>query len=99
MNGQSKVTMVKAGAIISLIEGILLCLTLIGIPLGIFCIIGYNRLKEIYSKPTAEAVQDINSSKYFGWTIYILIVTFPLGLLSFLPYVLTDNSNSTNNNQ
>ena len=99
MNDQSRVTMVKAGAIISLIEGILLCLTIIGIPLGIFCIIGYSRLKEIYTKPTQEAVKDINNSKYFGWAIFILIVTLPLGLLSFLPYVLADNSSNISNNQ
>lgn len=99
MNKQNKVTLVKAGAIISLIEGILLCITIVGIPLGVFCIIAFNRFKEIYSRPVDEAAHDIANSKYFGWSIYVLIVTFPLGLLSFLPYVLADNTDNTSNNQ
>ena len=103
MNNQCKVTLVKAGAIISLIEGILLCISIIGLVFGIFNIIAYCKFKEIYIRSVDEAAQDINNSKYFGWSIYVLIVTFPLGLLSFLPYILqdsnTNNSSSINNNQ
>lgn len=98
MNDTSRVTMVKAGAIISLITGILFCITIVGLVFGIFNIIAYSRLKSIYSRPVNEAIDDINKSKYFGWAIYVLILCFPLGLFAFLPYILTDNTNINNVN-
>lgn len=98
MNDKTRVTLVKAGAIISLIEGILMCVTIIGAVIGIFDIIAYSKLKKVYNCPTEEASKRICNSEGFGWSIYVLISCFPLGLISFLPYVLTNESSSSSNN-
>lgn len=98
MSKQTRVSLVKAGAILALISGILYCVTIVGAVIGIFNILAYNRLKEIYTKPVDEANQDLDNSIYFGWSIYLLIVMFPLGLLSFLPYVMGSQQNNSNNN-
>lgn len=95
MSKQTRVNLLKAGAIICLIEGILYCITIVGLIFGILNIIAYGKMKEIYLKPVDEANQDIDNSIYFGWSIYFLIVGFPIGLLSFLPYVM---GNSSSNN-
>lgn len=97
MDSKTRLTLIKAGAIISLIVGIIYCLTIFGAVLGVFNIIAYSKLKQIYDRPVEEAIKEVNNSNGFGWSIYILISCFPWGLFSFLPYLLKENNTSTNN--
>lgn len=83
---KSKVLMLKAGAIMSLLAGILYIVSLVGILIGIFNIAAYAKMKAIYSRPLNEAIMHIDNAKSYGWSIYIML-TAPLGFLAFLPYV------------
>lgn len=98
MDARTRKTLFMAGNIITLISGIICCITIFGAIIGIPCIICYNTLKKVYDGTDQDCAQRLDNREGFGWSIFSLIVCFPLGLLTFLPYVIGDNSNNGNNN-
>ena len=90
MDDRLRVVFLKAGAIIALIVGIFFCATIIGVIFGLPLILGYTELKRIYKKTFDLAVADLNNYYCVGWSIVILILSFPLGIFAFLPYVLKE---------
>lgn len=88
MDSKTKQILIKIGAIVSLISGILLCVTIIGAILGVFCIIAYTKLNPLTQLNKSDFEKAMIDKKEYGWAIFVLIVEFPIGLCAFLPYVM-----------
>ena len=78
--------------IVSLIFGILFCITIIGAILGIPMIIASNKFKDAYNMSDEELVK--NRSSILGWGIFLAIVFSPsiIGLIVLLMFtMMVDN--------
>ena len=84
MSLQTKRTWAKVLWIIMLIEGILLCCTLYGIPLGIPAIIGATKFKDMQAKDDAALDTKIKNKENFGWSIFAIIVCGVIGVLGMI---------------
>ena len=71
-------------AIINFLAGLSLVVTLIFIPLAIYCFVCAKRYKEFagYSDGQLSAIKD----RVKVWTIFSCIVCFPIGVLALIPY-------------
>ena len=71
--------------IFMLVEGILLCCTIFGLPLGIPSIIGSGMFKELKNIEDDKALaKEIDDKKYFGWGIFSMICVGVIGVLGFI---------------
>lgn len=89
MDLRTKKDLIYASSIITLILGIIYCLTLFCFVIGIVNIICYTKLSAISKLDDEMFKEALEKREGFGWTIYLLVVSGFLGLLSFLPYVLS----------
>lgn len=90
MNNDSKLTLLKIGATIQLVEGIFCCITIVGAIVGIPLIMGYKNLIEICNKSKKEAINCINHNVGFGWAVFGTIMSFPLNVIGLLPYCFSN---------
>lgn len=74
----------KIAGIFALVAGILSCLTIIGIIVGIPLIIGGTKFMN-YSNMTVEKLNS-EKSNILGWSIFFLIFTFVSGVLGLIYY-------------
>ena len=74
----------KVAGIFALIVGIICCLTVIGIIIGIPLIIGGVKFMN-YSNMTDEKLNSEKSS-ILGWSIFLLVFTFISGVLGLIYY-------------
>ena len=91
-------SLLKIAGIISIIVGILFCLTLIGAIVGVPIIIGGCKFKDYANLSDEELLQHKDS--IIIWTIVFLFINQLAGVLG-LVFVIVNNlfdSNSTNNN-
>ena len=82
--------------VVAYIAGIIYCLSLIFIPIGIYCIIfgmRYFSVAKITDSEFATAKMYL-----FGPTIGLSIFAFPIGLVSLIPYFMAGNNNVKVNN-
>ncbi|MCK9575942.1 MAG: SHOCT domain-containing protein [Clostridia bacterium] len=75
-------------AILGYIIGVIACVTVIGLIIGIPMIIGANRYA-YWAKMSDEALQN-EAQSMFGWTIFFCIFAFPFGLVALIPYLNLD---------
>ncbi|MDD4275815.1 MAG: DUF5362 family protein [Clostridia bacterium] len=75
-------------AILGYIIGVIACVTIIGLIIGIPMIIGANRYA-YWAKMSDEALQN-EAQSMFGWTIFFCIFAFPFGLVALIPYLNLD---------
>ena len=80
-------------AILGYIIGVIACITIIGLIIGIPMIMGANRYA-YWAKMSNEALQNEVQSM-FGWTIFFCIFAFPLGLVALIPYLNLDADRSS----
>ncbi len=72
-----------ATGILAIIVGIIFCITIFGIILGVPLIIGANKFFS-WSKMSAEEIETERDS-IFVWSIVIAILMFPIGLIALVP--------------
>ena len=85
----------KITAIVSLVFGVIYCITLIGLPIGMFCFISYRRFQG-YSELSDTSL--ISFKPIFKkWAIFISIFAFPLGLISLIPLIFMGNNAKVSN--
>ena len=85
-------TLVKISGIIAIVLGILLCLTIIGIIVGIPMIIGGSKLNE-YSKMDDNEFNN-NKESLLIWSIVFLFLSVPSGILGLVGYFLFEAKRS-----
>lgn len=83
MNSNRNSTWFTAVGIVSIIAGVLYCITLIGIIVGIPLFIGAAKYLN-YAKMSDEAVL-AEKSTVMVWAIVFAVVMFPLGLIALVP--------------
>ncbi len=87
---------VRVFSIIVAVLNFLCFFAILTIPLGIFLIIGSNKLQELSScKDDFEFEELLFQKKFFGWSIFLCIALFPIGLFSIVPYLNTEKTLQT----
>ena len=89
MENKNKVWFI-INAIIAIASGITYALTLILIPLAIYCFVGAKKYMELADCSEGELSR--HKSSLTNWAIYFSIVAFPFGLLSIVPASLVSNN-------
>lgn len=84
MSLQTKRIWAKVMWIVMLIDGIILCCTLFGLPFGIPSIIGATRFKDMQAKDDAALEAKIKEKENFGWSIFAIIVSGVIGILGMI---------------
>ena len=84
MTIQAKRTWLTVLQIFMLIDGILLCCTIIGAALGIPAIIGATKFSELRQLDDENLAKEIKAQKYFGWGILSIFVDGIIGILGFI---------------
>lgn len=85
-------TLLYVAGIISIIIGILCCLTIVGLIVGIPLIIGGNKFTG-YSKMSDEEIEEHKDSILI-WTIVFLFINQISGVIALIAYVLYEVSNT-----
>jgi phosphate/sulfate permease len=85
-------TLLRVSGIISIIIGILCCLTIIGAIVGVPLIIGGSKFND-YSKMNDEEIE-ANKDSILIWTIVFLFINQISGVISLVAYILYEASNS-----
>ena len=84
MTIQTKRTWLLVLQIFMLIDGILLCCTIIGAALGIPAIIGANKFAELKKLDDDALTTAIKAQQYVGWGIFSIFVDGIIGVLGFI---------------
>jgi hypothetical protein len=82
-----KKTLFTVSQVFAIIVGVISLFGIITIPLSVFLFIASTKLSELNAMGDREFAQAMNDNKYLGWNIYVLIMTFPVGICALLPYV------------
>ena len=90
--------------IVMLIQGILCCCMIFGLPFGIPAIIGATRFKNMKNLPSEQLQEEITQKVNFGWSIYAIIMCGVVGVLGMIfvycvetevqPQVVTNNKDT-----
>ena len=71
--------------IVLLVEGICLCCTIVGLPLGILGIIAHKKFKAMSNiESDEELASKIAARENYGWTIFSWFVSGAVGVLTFI---------------
>lgn len=97
MTSNTKKTLFIIADIFAIITGIVLIFGIITIPLSVFLFIGGSKMREISNQSDVEFENTLRNRTNLGWAIYILIVTFPVGICALLPYVIDTTSQKVEN--
>ena len=76
--------------VIGYLLGISCFFTLILIPIGVYCIIGANKYRDLAEMSDSEVFH--HKKSITNWAIFFSIVGFPLGLISIVPVLTLDNN-------
>lgn len=91
-----KKNLLEIAGIISLVFGILACLTIVGVIIGIPLIIGGNKVKSMANMSDQEILE--NKDTILIWTIVFLFINQISGILLLIFYIDLDSfENKTNN--
>lgn len=82
-------------AVIGILAGISYALTLILIPLAIYCFIGAKKYLDLAECSEGELTK--HKQSLTNWAIYFSIVAFPFGLISIAPACLISNNVTVSN--
>ncbi len=88
-------TLLKVAGIISIVVGILYCLTLVGAVVGIPVIIGGCKLKDYANMPDPEVIK--NKDIIIIWSVVFLFINQISGILGII-FILTNNLISFSSN-
>ena len=86
-------TLLKVAGIISIIVGILCCLTIIGVIIGIPLIIGGIKFND-YSKMNDEDIEK-NKDSILVWAIVFMFINQISGILALIAYLLYEAGNTS----
>lgn len=75
-----------AANIFAIVLGVISCLSIVFIPLGVFLFIAAPKFRELSGQGDEELEKSIKERKYFGWAIFLIIASFPYGVVAILPY-------------
>lgn len=85
-------TLLYVAGVVSIIVGILCCLTIVGIIIGVPIIIGGNKFIN-YSKMNDEEIE-ANKDNILIWTIVFLFINQLAGVIALIAYILYEVSNT-----
>lgn len=88
-------TLLKVSGIISIVLGVLACITIVGVIIGIPLIIGGNKLRE-YSLLSDKEILEKKSSILI-WTIVFLFINQLSGIFSLIFYIQLEEGLSKSN--
>jgi len=92
MTINTKKTLFIVADIFAIITGVVLIFGIITIPLSVFLFMGGSKMREISRQSDVEFENTMKNRVNLGWAIYILIVTFPVGICALLPYIIDTTS-------
>ncbi len=92
MTINTKKTLFIVADIFAIITGVVLIFGIITIPLSVFLFMGGSKMREISRQSDVEFENTMKNRINLGWAIYILIVTFPVGICALLPYIIDTTS-------
>lgn len=75
-----------AANIFAIFIGVVSCISIFLIPLGVFLFIASSKFRELSKLDDVDLERNIKETKYFGWAIFMVIVSFPFGVVAILPY-------------
>lgn len=84
MTIQTKKVWLLVLQIFMLIDGIVLCLTILGALLGVPAIIGATKFSELRQLDDDSLAKEIKAQKYIGWGILSIFIDGIIGILGFV---------------
>lgn len=97
MTISTKKTLFIVSYVVALITGVIFIFGIITIPLSVFLFMGGSKLRDMSNLSDTEFEKSLMSKQNLGWAIYILIVTFPIGICALLPYITDSAKNNFGN--
>lgn len=89
MSLNSRKTLFTVAQVFSIITGVIFIIGIVTIPLSIFLFIASSKISEINGLNDTEFDTAMRNRTSMGWAIFVLIVTFPIGICALLPYLTT----------
>ncbi|NCB48015.1 MAG: SHOCT domain-containing protein [Clostridia bacterium] len=88
MTTNTKKTLFIVADIFAIITGVVLIFGIITIPFSVFLFMGGSKMREISNQSEVEFEKTLKNRTNLSWAIYILILTFPVGICALLPYII-----------
>lgn len=89
MSINSRKTLFTVAQVVTIITGVIFIFGIITIPLSIFLFVASSKISEMNAMNSSEFDVAMRNRVNMGWAIFVLIVTFPIGICALLPYLMT----------